>query len=271
MQECGKRGVHGIVTTTSRVNVEALLPRCTSARWQEQFAAVVCGEDVHQKKPDPEVYRIAPQVLGIAPLDAVAIEIRRRRGCRTRRRGAGGRHAQRILQRRGDRRRGRDRPGPHERSGWRPRCAPRQARRARASDWTTCRRGARSATRCRSSAAPDASRRVSSSSVRISDELPAGGRSVGHAEPSGPGRRGAPGCPAGRSKHAGAGCSLHASAARSPRRRGRAGPGATPSRSRRVAGQAGREFDQAAQRKARGTRRPRAPGSRAPRRCRPGA
>ena len=75
MHECGERGVRmGIATTTSRVNVEALLSMHLGARWQEHFAAVVCGEDVRQKKPDPEVYRLALRSLGIAPLEAVAIE-----------------------------------------------------------------------------------------------------------------------------------------------------------------------------------------------------
>ena len=75
MDECGERGVRmGIATTTSRVNVEALLGTHLGPRWQERFATVVCGEDVRLKKPDPEVYRIALQALGITPLEAVAIE-----------------------------------------------------------------------------------------------------------------------------------------------------------------------------------------------------
>ena len=75
MCECGERGVRmGIATTTSRVNVAALLSMHLGAGWQDRFAAVVCGEDVRQKKPDPEVYRLALRQLGISPLEAVAIE-----------------------------------------------------------------------------------------------------------------------------------------------------------------------------------------------------
>ena len=75
MRECDERGVRmGIATTTSRVNVEALLHMHLGPRWRDRFAAVVCGEDVRQKKPDPEVYLLALQALGIAALQAVAIE-----------------------------------------------------------------------------------------------------------------------------------------------------------------------------------------------------
>jgi HAD superfamily hydrolase (TIGR01509 family) len=75
MQQCGERGVRmAIATTTSRVNVEALLGMHLGPRWQDWFDAVVCGEDVRLKKPDPEVYRLALQALHIGPLEAVAIE-----------------------------------------------------------------------------------------------------------------------------------------------------------------------------------------------------
>ena len=75
MTECRERGVRmGITTTTSRVNVEALLGVALGAHWQAGFDTVVCGEDVQRKKPDPEVYRRALDELGIGPLDAVALE-----------------------------------------------------------------------------------------------------------------------------------------------------------------------------------------------------
>ena len=75
MRECSARGVRmGITTTTSRVNVEVLLQVHFGPGWQERFAVVVCGEDVRRKKPDPEVYLLALEVLGIGPLEAVAIE-----------------------------------------------------------------------------------------------------------------------------------------------------------------------------------------------------
>jgi HAD superfamily hydrolase (TIGR01509 family) len=75
LQECLERGVRlGIATTTSRSNVDALLRVHFGADWRSRFAVVVCGEDVGRKKPDPEVYRLALQALGIGPLEAVAIE-----------------------------------------------------------------------------------------------------------------------------------------------------------------------------------------------------
>ena len=75
MQECRDRGVRmAIATTTSRANVEALLRHHLGADWREWFAAIVCGEDVRHKKPDPEVYEHALRLLGESPLHAVAIE-----------------------------------------------------------------------------------------------------------------------------------------------------------------------------------------------------
>lgn len=63
-----------IVTTTSRDNVDALLRRALGTGWRQRFAAVVCGEDVTAKKPDPEAYRLALSALGVPPVAAVAIE-----------------------------------------------------------------------------------------------------------------------------------------------------------------------------------------------------
>jgi HAD superfamily hydrolase (TIGR01509 family) len=75
MTECGERNVRmGIATTTSRTNVDALLRVHLGARWADAFAVIVCGEDVQQKKPDPEVYVKALHALALGPLDAVAIE-----------------------------------------------------------------------------------------------------------------------------------------------------------------------------------------------------
>jgi HAD superfamily hydrolase (TIGR01509 family) len=75
MQECAGRGVRmGIATTTSRGNVEALLQAHLGPDWAQRFGAVVCGEDVRSKKPDPQVYLLALQQLQLGPLQAVAIE-----------------------------------------------------------------------------------------------------------------------------------------------------------------------------------------------------
>jgi len=75
MRQCRERGVRmGIATTTSRSNVQALMRVHLGERWADWFAVTVCGEDVQRKKPDPEVYLSALSVLGISPLEAVAIE-----------------------------------------------------------------------------------------------------------------------------------------------------------------------------------------------------
>ena len=75
IEEASTAGLRqGIATTTSRVNVQALLHRQLGSGWRSSFGAVVCGEDVSAKKPDPQVYHLALQGLGIGPLKAVALE-----------------------------------------------------------------------------------------------------------------------------------------------------------------------------------------------------
>lgn len=75
MQECRSHRVRmGIATTTSRVCVEALLRLHLGAGWLRWFDALVCGEDVRNKKPDPEVYVRALLKVGVCPSQAVAIE-----------------------------------------------------------------------------------------------------------------------------------------------------------------------------------------------------
>jgi HAD superfamily hydrolase (TIGR01509 family) len=74
-RECGERGVRmAIATTTSRSNVEALMRAHLGPGWNDAFAAVVCGEDVRRKKPDPEVYLRALKLLDIGAVEAVALE-----------------------------------------------------------------------------------------------------------------------------------------------------------------------------------------------------
>ncbi|MFM2058489.1 MAG: hypothetical protein RLY71_2874 [Pseudomonadota bacterium] len=75
MRQAHQAGLRqAIATTTSRSNVEALLGRLLGARWSELFDAVVCGEDVERKKPDPQAYRLALQQLGVPASAALAIE-----------------------------------------------------------------------------------------------------------------------------------------------------------------------------------------------------
>jgi len=63
-----------IATTTSRVNVAALLRPYYGNDWQALFAAVVCGEDVEEKKPSPQAFARALAELGLTPASAMAFE-----------------------------------------------------------------------------------------------------------------------------------------------------------------------------------------------------
>ncbi len=63
-----------IATTTSRTNLAALLDRHFGVGSLGHFDAVVTGEDVARKKPDPEVYMLALEILNLEPHDCIAIE-----------------------------------------------------------------------------------------------------------------------------------------------------------------------------------------------------
>jgi HAD superfamily hydrolase (TIGR01509 family) len=64
----------GLVTTTSRANVEALGPAIEPALDLGQFDLVVDKSDVEQPKPDGAAYAYALEKLGLRPDQAVAIE-----------------------------------------------------------------------------------------------------------------------------------------------------------------------------------------------------
>ena len=75
IDEASERGVRqAIVTTTSAVNVQALLGRHLGTAWAGRFDTVVCGEDVRAKKPDPEAHRRALAALRLPALQTLAIE-----------------------------------------------------------------------------------------------------------------------------------------------------------------------------------------------------
>jgi HAD superfamily hydrolase (TIGR01509 family) len=75
MDQCRSRGVRmAITTTTSRSNVDALLRAHLGPGWAGWFAALVCGDDVARKKPDPEVYTQALERLQLEPLQTIALE-----------------------------------------------------------------------------------------------------------------------------------------------------------------------------------------------------
>jgi HAD superfamily hydrolase (TIGR01509 family) len=75
LEDCRRAAVSlGVVTTTSRGNVAALLGRHLGSRWREQFAALVCAEDAPCKKPDPQAYQVALAQLALKGEEAVAVE-----------------------------------------------------------------------------------------------------------------------------------------------------------------------------------------------------
>jgi len=63
-----------IASTTTAVNIDALLQATFGARGLEMFAVIACGDQVRAKKPAPDIYRLALQTLGIGPERAVAFE-----------------------------------------------------------------------------------------------------------------------------------------------------------------------------------------------------
>jgi len=75
MADCERAGIRmGIVTTTSRSNVEALLKTHLGRDWESTFATVVCAEDAPRKKPDPQAYHLALDALRARSQETVAME-----------------------------------------------------------------------------------------------------------------------------------------------------------------------------------------------------
>jgi HAD superfamily hydrolase (TIGR01509 family) len=75
MEDCERAGVRmGIVTTTSRSNVEALLETHLGKDWESKFATVVCAREAPRKKPDPQAYLLALEALQLRSHETIAIE-----------------------------------------------------------------------------------------------------------------------------------------------------------------------------------------------------
>jgi HAD superfamily hydrolase (TIGR01509 family) len=75
MNECTQAGVlMAVATTTSTSNVVSLFNSLLGADWRARFAAVVCAEDAPIKKPDPQAYLLALQLLKVPAQDAFALE-----------------------------------------------------------------------------------------------------------------------------------------------------------------------------------------------------
>src|SRR5258708_14932447 len=64
----------GIVTTTSRSNVEVLLKTHLGKDWESTFDTVVCAQEAPEKKPHPQAYLLALDTLKLRPHEAVAME-----------------------------------------------------------------------------------------------------------------------------------------------------------------------------------------------------
>ena len=64
----------GVVTTTSRSNWNALWTHTLSRHGLPEPVVIVCGEDVSEKKPDPEAYELALRKLEMPPQRCCAIE-----------------------------------------------------------------------------------------------------------------------------------------------------------------------------------------------------
>lgn len=63
-----------IASTTTAVNIDALLQAAFGTRGLEMFTVIACGDQVRAKKPAPDIYRLALQTLGLGPERAVAFE-----------------------------------------------------------------------------------------------------------------------------------------------------------------------------------------------------
>ncbi|MDE2604516.1 MAG: HAD-IA family hydrolase [Burkholderiales bacterium] len=75
MDEALARGLQlAIATTTSPVNVAALLRRAVGPHWRLQFPVVCDASTAPRKKPDPQVYRQALEGLGLPAHACLAFE-----------------------------------------------------------------------------------------------------------------------------------------------------------------------------------------------------
>ena len=63
-----------IASTTTAVNIDALLQSTFGTRGLDMFSVIACGDQVRAKKPAPDIYRLALHGLGLQPEHAVAFE-----------------------------------------------------------------------------------------------------------------------------------------------------------------------------------------------------
>ena len=63
--------LQAIASAAPRANIETILEVLSAAH---SFEAIVSAEDVHRGKPDPEVYLLAAERLGVAPSRCIVVE-----------------------------------------------------------------------------------------------------------------------------------------------------------------------------------------------------
>jgi beta-phosphoglucomutase-like phosphatase (HAD superfamily) len=63
-----------IASTTTAVNVDALLQSTLGSRGLNLFSVIACGDQVRAKKPAPDIYRLALHHLGLPPERCAAFE-----------------------------------------------------------------------------------------------------------------------------------------------------------------------------------------------------
>ena len=63
-----------IATTTSRGNIDALLASALGKDWTTRFEAIVAGDEVSRKKPEPDVYLEVLSRLNLPGSECLAIE-----------------------------------------------------------------------------------------------------------------------------------------------------------------------------------------------------
>ena len=63
-----------IASTTTAVNIDALLHATLGPGGLSMFDVIACGDQVRAKKPAPDIYRLALDTMGVAPERAIAVE-----------------------------------------------------------------------------------------------------------------------------------------------------------------------------------------------------
>jgi HAD superfamily hydrolase (TIGR01509 family) len=75
LEEAQNAGLRlAIASTTTAVNIDALLQATLGSRGLTMFDVIACGDQVRAKKPASDIYLLALETLGVPPERAIAIE-----------------------------------------------------------------------------------------------------------------------------------------------------------------------------------------------------